>query len=245
MRVFVTGATGFVGGYVLTALTREQHEVVVLMRRPAALEQLRTRVYRRAGAYEASKLEGALKVGSLAARDGLDYVEVQSGTVAGHSLSGELAAGQSLRGLIDNLVAGRLARVPGMPRHWLPLISVDALAEVIATAATAERAPRVLLALDRRTPSLAGLMAGFSDVLACRAPSGYLPLPLLAGLLKIPGMPQLMRTAPESLHFIQTARFDTSVLEGFVRSQNLPWPDMQDVIRRTAEYWLRTPPSCA
>lgn len=171
MRVFVTGATGFVGGYVLAALTREQHEVVVLMRRPAALEQLRTRVYRRAGAYEASKLEGALKVGTLAARDGLDYVEVQPGTVAGHSLSGELAAGQSLRGLIDNLVAGRLARVPGMP--------------------------------------------------------------------------QLMRTAPESLHFIQTARFDTSVLEGFVRSQNLPWPDMQDVIRRTAEYWLRTPPSCA
>lgn len=343
MRILVTGGTGFVGRHTLAALTRDQHDVTVLMRRPQALPELRrrvaelggaaarlsalagdlaapdawadvarrsdsaavihlgaafawglerelarrtnvsgalavaevardlgarlvlvsgfmlenaehlarlgiapedpartdwARVYRRAGHYEASKLEGALRVRALAAREGLDYVEVQPGTVAGHSVSGELASGQPLAGLLANLAAGRLALVPGTPRHWLPLVSVDALAALIAAAATAEAAPRSLLALDPHTPNLAGLLAGFAAVLGQRPPRRHLPLLVLAGLLRLPGLARLLQTAPESLHFIQPTRFDTGPMERFVREQGLDWPEMDAVIRRTAAYWL-------
>ncbi|HET8679292.1 MAG TPA: NAD-dependent epimerase/dehydratase family protein [bacterium] len=40
MRYFVTGATGFIGGRVARMLARERHEVVALVRRPAAAPDL-------------------------------------------------------------------------------------------------------------------------------------------------------------------------------------------------------------
>ncbi|HBC17853.1 MAG TPA: NAD-dependent dehydratase, partial [Alcanivorax sp.] len=94
-------------------------------------------VYRRAGGYEASKLEAAIRVRALAATHDLNLVEVQPATVAGHSRTGALDSAQPLFALLDNLARGRMAMVPGSPEHWLPLVAVDHLAALIAVAATA------------------------------------------------------------------------------------------------------------
>ncbi|RFA30800.1 NAD-dependent dehydratase [Alkalilimnicola ehrlichii] len=193
------------------------------------------RVYRRVGAYEASKLEAALKTRAFALEKDVDGVEVQPATVAGHSRTGELDRSQPLYQLIDNLASGRLAMVPGTPSHWLPLVAVDVLAKLIAVAATASPVPRQILALDAATPSLADLLTLVADELGRKPPRRHIPLPMLSALLKVPGLPALMNTEPEALHFIQTSRFDTRATERFLTAQGIVMPPIETVVRATAQ----------
>ncbi|WP_018403827.1 SDR family oxidoreductase [Marinobacter gelidimuriae] len=193
MTILVTGATGFIGRYVLAALTGRGLQVFALMRSQAKLADLRQQVDhlggrgalveavagdldRQAGAYEASKLEGALRVRAFAEQNALAMVEVQPATVSGHSVTGELDTAQPLYALIENLVAGRLAMVPGTPDHWLPLVSVDVLAGLIAEASLVESVPDRLLALDRTTPNLIGLLSLLAVHLEARPPKHHMPM---------------------------------------------------------------------
>lgn len=177
----------------------------------------------------------------------MQLVEVQPATVAGHSVSGELDPAQPLFQLIGNLARGRLALVPGTAAHWLPLVSVDGLAALVAAAVVAPAVPERLLALDAETPNLAALLAMLSGALGKKPPSRHLPLPLLAALLKIPGLPQLMNTSAESLDFLQTARFDTGGTSAFMKSRGLKWTPIDRSMRASAAYWrslsVRQPPS--
>ncbi|MEQ9545556.1 MAG: SDR family oxidoreductase [Marinobacter sp.] len=197
------------------------------------------RVYRLVGGYEASKLEAAIRVRALASSGDLDLVEVQPATVAGHSDTGSLDTSQPLFALLDNLARGRMAMIPGSPEHWLPLVAVDHLASLMAVAATSDRVPERLLALDPATPSLKGLLAIAADLLGRRAPQRHVPIPLLAALLRLPGLPRLMNTWPEALNFIQPTRFDTAITDAFLREQGLERPSMEVVIVATARWYRR------
>ena len=173
----------------------------------------------------------------------IDLIEVQPATVAGHSRTGELDPAQPLLSLIDNLAHGRLAMVPGTPDHWLPLVSVDGLAALIAAAVHAQTVPQRLLALDPNSQSFGGLLAVLASGLGKRPPTRHIPIALLAGLLKIPGMSTLMNTSAESLHFLQTTRFDTRVTENFLEVHGLAWAPIGDSIRASATYWRSQAPT--
>lgn len=188
------------------------------------------KVYRRAGGYEASKLEAAVRARVFAKQHALDFVEVQPATVAGNSHTGELDDSQPLYSLLDNLARGRMALVPGTREHWLPLVAVDHLADIIRLAATADVVPEKLLALDGQTPNLQPMLAQAASHMGKRAPRGYIPMPVLAALLRIPGLPALMNTYPEALHFIQPTRFDTTTTERFLRQHQTSGPDIKKVI---------------
>lgn len=193
-----------------------------------------SRIYARVGAYEASKLEGALRVRAFCREHHVDMVEVQPATVAGHSHSGHLDASQPLFNLIDNVNAGRMALVPGTPAHWLPLVAVDHLVAIMFAACTADSPPAALLALDPDTPSLIGLLSLIAVERGRKPPRHHLPLPALKLLLRIPGMQTLMHTSIEALDFIQTTRFDVSITDEFIHSQNIARPNIHDVIRLSA-----------
>jgi nucleoside-diphosphate-sugar epimerase len=188
------------------------------------------KVYRRAGGYEASKLEAAIRARAFAKQHALDFVEVQPATVAGNSHTGELDDSQPLYSLLDNLARGRLALVPGTPAHWLPLVAVDHLADIIRLAATAGVVPEKLLALDGQTPNLQPMLAQAASHMGKRAPRGYIPMPVLAAILRIPGLPALMNTYPEALHFIQPTRFDTAITERFLQQHQASGPNIKKVI---------------
>lgn len=194
------------------------------------------RVYRKVGAYEASKIEAALQLRAHSREQDLDHIEIQPATVAGHSGNGELGPTQPLHSLLDNLRSGKLTMIPGSPDHWLPLVAVDHLAETIARTATTDRPPSRLLALDPGTPNLQGLLAIAAKAFNRRPPKYHMPIPLLAALLRIPGIPALMNTQAETLHFLQPTRFDTSATDLFLEEQKLSRPPIGEVIHATANY---------
>lgn len=199
-------------------------------------------VYRRAGVYEASKLEAAFAVRALASRHNLDLVEVQPATVAGHSRTGALDPAQPLYQLIDNLARGRLSLIPGTPAHWLPMVPVDDLAALLAEAALTATPPARLLVLDPDTPALADMIGLIAAALGRKPPGHHIPIGLLRLLLALPGMPRLMNTYPEALHFIQTNRFDSRESEAFIASHGLARANIREVIEKTALHYARTLP---
>ena len=162
---------------------------------------------------------------------------VHPATVCGHSQSGHLLAAQPLAQLIGNLSAGKLGAIPGSSAHWLPLVSVDFLVELMVAAAfDPEQVGRQVLALDERTPNLHGLLQVLAEALAVKAPQRHVPIALLRVLLKIPGVPQLLNTDAESLDFIQTTRFDTAATQALARKHQLTWPDLPAALQATARY---------
>lgn len=200
------------------------------------------RLYRRSGVYEGSKLEAHFRVRARMAELQASLTLVHPATVCGHSRSGHILPAQPLAGLIDNLAAGRLGAIPGSAAHWLPLVSVDFLAELMLAAAFDEQqVGQEILALDAATPNLQGMLQQLAHTLSVQAPRRHLPIPLLRVLLKIPGVPRLLHTDAESLDFIQTTRFDTAATQALVQRHQLHWPDIDQALQATARYLARTP----
>lgn len=194
-------------------------------------------VYRRSGAYEGSKLEAHFRVLARMRELSAELTVVHPATVCGHSRSGHILPAQPLAGLIGNLASGLLGAIPGSPAHWLPLVSVDFLAELMRVAAfDQEQAGQEILALDACTPSLQGMLQQLAQALGVRAPSRHLPIPLLRLLLKIPGLPGLLRTEAESLDFIQTTHFDTAATQALAQRHQLQWPDIGQALQATVRY---------
>lgn len=200
------------------------------------------KVYRRTGAYEGSKLEAHYRVLARMGELHGELTLVHPATVCGHSRSGHILPAQPLASLIGNLAQGLLGAIPGSPAHWLPLVSVDFLVELMVAAAfDADQAGQEVLALDQATPNLQGLLQQLAQTLGVRAPNRHLPIPVLRLLLKIPGVPRLLRTDAESLDFIQTTRFDTAATQALVQRHQLVWPDIAQALQATARYLASEP----
>lgn len=246
-RVNVTGALAvaelaasqgsrllMVGGFMLANHGHLQR-IGIDLQRPERTDW--ERLYRRSGAYEGSKLEAHFRLCARMAERQAALTVVHPATVCGHSRSGHILPAQPLAGLVGNLAGGRLGAIPGSAAHWLPLVSVDFLVELIVAAAFDEQQiGQEILALDAATPNLQGVLQQLADTLNVRAPSRHVPIPLLRALLKVPGMPRLLRTDAESLDFIQTTRFNTAATLALAQRHQLHWPDIGQALQATARY---------
>lgn len=194
-------------------------------------------VYRRVGGYEGSKLEAHFKVLACMQALGGELTLVHPATVCGHSRTGHILPAQPLADLIRQLASGKLSAIPGSAAHWLPVVPVDFLVEMMVAAAfDPEQAGKQLLALDTRTPNLAGMLELLAGPLGVSAPKRYVPVGLLRWLLKMPGAQKLLKTSVESLDFIQTTRFDTTASQALVLKHQLRWPDLQAALQATARH---------
>ncbi|MFC6683553.1 hypothetical protein ACFQGA_03055 [Marinobacter koreensis] len=61
----------------------------------------------------------------------------------------------------------------------------------------------------------------------------------MKALLAIPGLPGLLKVAPESLAFIQTCRFDTSRTERFLAQQNVPLPPFAQYLEASCRHYCQ------
>lgn len=129
------------------------------------------------------------------------------------------------------------AGTAGPLHHRAPRSGVRA--SMVATAFDASLANQQVLALDERTPNLRGLLAQIAPTLGVKAPRRHLPLGLLRGLLKIPGVAMRLGTNTESLSFIRTERFDMAQSTELESRCPLAHPDMQVVLERAARFVRR------
>ncbi|MGR6738583.1 SDR family oxidoreductase [Pseudomonas chlororaphis] len=194
-------------------------------------------VYRQVGGYEGSKLEAHFATLEVMSAKGGEITVVHPATVCGHSRTGHILDGQPLVELIRNLVQGKLTAVPGTAEHWLPLVTVDYLVELVAVCAfDPAMAGQELLALDDQTPNLRELLVQAAQPLGLKAPKHYIPLRLLKWLLSIPPVARLLNTKPEALDFIQTTRFDTAAVEQFANRHGIAKPDIRQSLQHTATF---------
>ena len=194
-------------------------------------------VYRRVGGYEGSKLEAHFATLELMAAKGGEITVVHPSTVCGHSRTGHILEGQPLVDLIRNLVQGKLTAVPGSARHWLPLVTVDHLVELVAVSAfDPAMAGQELLALDDQTPNLRELLVQVAQPIGVKSPRHHLPLPVLKLLLSIAPIARFLNSKAEALDFIQTTRFDTTALEQFAKRHGITKPDIGLSVQHTARF---------
>lgn len=194
-------------------------------------------VYRRVGAYEGSKLEAHFSTLEVMSAAGGEITVVHPATVCGHSRTGHILDGQPLVELMRNLVQGKLTAVPGTARHWLPLVTVDHLVELLAACAfDPVMAGADLLVLDDQSPGLRELLVQVAQPLGSKSPKRYIPLPLLKLLLSIPPVARFLNANVEALDFIQTTRFDTAALEQFAKRHGIAKPDIRQSLQNTAMF---------
>ncbi|MFD8935778.1 SDR family oxidoreductase [Streptomyces sp. NPDC059578] len=188
-------------------------------------------LYRRQGAYEASKREGDAAVRITAARLGVPLTVVGPSSVIGHSVTG--ASGQyiGLADLVRKLWTGRLPLLPGTRRTFMPVVAVDHLARFLAAVPEHDRgAAHLHTVLDPQTPELPRLVALIADHLGVRAPRRTVPVGLVRRLPRV-----LTGADPETLPFFSEDRYDTRSADLLSRAAGLHHPPVEDLLRRWAE----------
>ncbi|MBS3018409.1 hypothetical protein DJFAAGMI_01141 [Comamonas sp. PE63] len=189
-------------------------------------------VYRHVGAYEAHF--ATLQV--MSAKGG-EVTIVHPATVCGHSRTGHILDGQPLVALIRNLAQGELAAVPGTAEHWLPLVTVDYLVELVAACAfDPAMAGKELLALDDQSPNLRELLGQVAHPMGLKPPRHHISLRWLKLMLSIPPVARFLSTSAEALDFIQTTRFDTAAVEQFANRHGIAKPDIRQSLQRTSMF---------
>jgi nucleoside-diphosphate-sugar epimerase/pimeloyl-ACP methyl ester carboxylesterase len=184
------------------------------------------RLYRH-GVYEATKLETDHLVRDFARSRGISIARVHPGAVIGDSRTGETTQMFGFAQLVDKLWRGKLPAVPGGPRHWLPLVSVDFLARLMAQVPDH---PGNYIVLDDTGPQLVEMLARIAERLGVPAPHRRVPL----------GLARLLLPAQdaEGLAFVANRRFDTTATRRLAADIGLAWPPLPDAIDRCVDFLI-------
>ena len=204
-------------------------------------KQLR-RLYKRVGAYEASKIEADFLV-RRAAVQGLPTTILNPATVIGAADTGEAHQVFGIEGLIDGLKRGTLSAVPGTPQAWTPLVTIDYVAAFAACVPLqdAEQSTDYVL-LNQGTPTLKNMIGIIADELKVNAPGKHIPVWALRAVLKS-GMEKRLGTPAETLAFINDYRFDTSTAEAAAVRAGIAQADIETALRKTLRFIEGAAPS--
>jgi dihydroflavonol-4-reductase len=197
-------------------------------------ERARAAIYRGRGAYEVSKHEGYWAFRRFADERGLRWTAVHPSTVIGDSRTGETTQRTGLAATVAMLHRGRMPAMVGGAKTFVPVVTVDHLARVLATVIDNERTVgQDLTVLDQRTPMLPELVAMLAQHCGVRAPRISLPVSLVAAL------PQwLSGIDRESLAFITDDRYDTSEADEHARAMGIEHPPLEPSVERWCRYLL-------
>ena len=187
----------------------------------------------RAGAYEASKVRADRRTRALAKELGLALTVVNPAVVIGDSRTGETTLFWGFADLVRDLKKGKTPAVPGTRRHWMPLVTVDYLADFLARVPPRDQdALAAYYLLDDRTPDLGAMMGIVARKLGVRAPRFHVPMALVPLFLRLTGQAEKI----EALTFISTDRYDTSSANRAAGAAGLALPDLELAIRNNVDF---------
>jgi pimeloyl-ACP methyl ester carboxylesterase/nucleoside-diphosphate-sugar epimerase len=184
-------------------------------------------LYRRYGAYEASKREGDTAVRIAAAEGGIPLTVVNPANLIGHSVTGEAGQYIGLADIVEKLWTGRLPALAGTRRTFTPVVTVDHLARFLAAVPEHDHEPySAHWVLDDATPDLPDLVKLLARHLGVPAPRVILPTGLVRRLPRA-----LTGLDPETLPFLSEDRYDTASADAAGPSH----PPVRDALYRWAD----------
>lgn len=214
-----------VGGYRMTKLPDWLGES-----RPRGA--VRRRLYRRFGAYEGSKIEASLAVREVARELELPLTVVHPSAVIGRSDSGETNQVTGVGETFERLWLGQLPALAGNERTFVPVVTADELAELMATVVEhPETEGQEIVVHDPRTPALPGLVQLAATHLGVRAPKLQVPVSVVRALPKA-----LTGLDSESLSFLCEDRYDDELASRHARRADVVRPDVNDALSSWLDY---------
>ncbi len=193
-------------------------------------------LYKKKGAYEASKVEVHFRLKALAEELKVPLTIVNPSTVSGDSQSGETTQFIGLAQSIEDLYQGRLPALPGGDDVWLPIVPVDYLAEFMARLLDyPETIGGEYWLLDPKTPRLHQLLRKTAHQWQRKAPTATVPLALLYLL------PERMTGAiKETLEFLSSDDYPYQEAQALAEKMALPLPDFESAYFRWVNYLVTT-----
>lgn len=196
-------------------------------------------MYARLGAYEASKLESDALVRIRAAELGVPLTIANPSTVVGHSVTGEADQLVGLATTIRDLAVGKLTAVPGGRDIFVPVVSVDYLAQFLTLLPVSpETAGAAYWILDDATPPLPELLRVIGSHLDVPVPKISVPVWLVR---RLPA--RLTKADPETLSFLSTDRYPTAPALALAARHGLAFPPVDQVLTRWADHLLGRQPA--
>lgn len=200
----------FLGGYRMTVTPHDALDEAALERHYAA------------GAYEGSKIEAYLRFRQLAEALGLPWTAVHPSSVIGDSRTGRTTQLTGLGETVQRLFEGRMPALVGSERTFVPVVTVDYLADYLATVPDdAACVGRDLVVFDPASPALPALVRALAGVLGVEAPRWTLPLGLVRAL-----PPRWTGLHPESAGFLVEDRYDTRAGDAHAVAAGLVHPEL-------------------
>ena len=197
-------------------------------------------LYRKVGGYEASKLETDHLVRDAARTRGLPVTRINPGAVIGDSRTGETTQFFGFAPIVEQIYRGKMPAVPGGAQHWLPLVTVDFLAALIARVPDhAETRGASYTLLDDASPQLVELVARVAERVGIRTPRRRAPIKLVKLLLHARLVPGGAEQA-EGLAFLADRRYDISATRQLASALGLAWPDLATALDRNVDFLLAT-----
>lgn len=193
------------------------------------------------GNYEASKVRADHWVRQTAAAENVPVTFIHPSAVIGDSQTGETTQfGMNFFTTLEDLWQDNVPAIPGSPRHWLPMTTVDYLAAFMARIPELDwSAGKDFTILDEATPPLGQLLQQAAAIMGVKAPTRYVPIPLLTFLLKA-GLSKLTGQDPEALHFIDTCQYDVAAANKAAAEMGLTTPDFSHALQANISYQLVT-----
>lgn len=223
-------------GYMLT-LSGHLQQAGVCLAQPDQTDWLS--VYRKLGAYEASKIEAHFAWIQAAQRQSIDWTIIHPATVLGDDVSGEIPLNQPIAQMIDLLKRQKMHALPATSRHYLPLIRVDDLCQIMVKAAIDQalvnQAMLVVSEHHLALPQLTGMIAAQLQV---KAPTWHVPVRLLKLMLKWPWLANRLEMSTEMLDFLRTETLQQAVLQQFKQRWQIATGDLEGAIRKSTD-WVR------
>jgi dihydroflavonol-4-reductase len=194
-------------------------------------DQRRKALYKKLGAYEASKVEGDAVVRARAHELSVPLTILNPSSVIGHSQTGESDPQLGLAEMLRDLWFGKLAALPGGSDIWVPVVAVDYLARMLALMPTLpETAGRDYWLLHDDTPLLHDLIRLVARHWDVRVPRIRLPVSVIR---RLPAA--LTRANSETLGFLTADRYPTLGAVELAMKSNVQSPRAEETILRWAD----------
>lgn len=194
--------------------------------------EYRAAVYRKLGAYEASKVESDAIFQAMALEHGVPWTIVNPSSVIGDSATGESDQHIGLADTIEQIWNGTATALPGGENTFLPVVTVDYLAAFMAAAAVdPDAVDRAYWVLDDATPPLAELLTHVGRHLGAKVPKVRVPVDVIKRLPR-----WATKADPETLTFMSTDRYPTTPAIELAERHGLRMPEVLLSLQRWADH---------